>query len=104
MEKHLSTLTQSQQQFVSDSYSRFGRTVLTHQDHATMLNEGLVQKKQGWFFGSSTYRISSGKFELPIEKVTGDLHIAVDVDSAVVSQPPVQEVVQPKSLVRDHYR
>tara|TARA_Y100000361_G_scaffold153986_1_gene177600 strand:- start:4193 stop:5395 length:1203 start_codon:yes stop_codon:yes gene_type:complete len=94
MEKNLSTLTQSQQQFVSDAHSRFGRTTLTHKDHATMLSEGLVDKKQSWFFGSSKYRISPGKFELPIENGSAP----ITVEKSVGIEPPVQ----PKSLVRDH--
>ena len=104
MENQLKTLTTSQQQFVNDAFKRFGRTILTHKDHAIMLEESLVDKKQGWFFGSSTFRKSPGKFQLPIEN--GNIVEITEVISRTpkVQEPivPVQEIVQPKSLVRDH--
>ena len=109
MENQLKTLTQSQKQFVSDAFSRFGRTVLTHKDHADMLEEGLIEKKQGWFFGSSTFRKSPGKFQLPIEDGNiVDIVKTISGPSTVVTTPTGKELLhtpklpEPKSLVREH--
>ena len=113
MEKNLSNLKQSQKQFVNDAYNRFGRDIVTHADHATMLQEGLIDKKQGWFFGNSTYRVSSGKFQLPLSKVFvgiddsdevwNENDVSEDIDS-VDKEVTIQEVtipVAPKSLERE---